>query len=405
MPARTQSSYAQVLRDPRLSLLLAGDAASKVGDGMLVVALPVQTLHSHGSLHPAVAISLVEAAPFALSIPLSFVVGLGRRRFDPGRLLGVDCLLRAAVFGCLGVAATAGRLGITSLLLALLVGSTVRVLGVTGRRLLVTGLAGPDGRFAANGLLGFSDNVAASAAGPALGGLLTAAFGPGLVLLVDGLTYLPLLLAVVVARRAQPAAVVESTATPMVSGLAIMRRIPFARRMFAVLFWFFVFYGPVEVALPLLTRGPLHAGGAALGEIWTAFGIGTIVGALLTSELRRLPQIPLVVAMIALWGGALAVVAVAPSVLVAAVSFAAGGLFWAPFTAVVYSLLQARLTADEQQPVLTLWSAGAAVTAPIGLLLAGPLVQVVGPRGSLLLSAALTIALVPGALAALRDHA
>ena len=158
---------------------------------------------------------------------------------------------------------------------------------------------------------------------------------------------------------------------------------------------------PVEVALPLLVRGPLDASGSALGELWTSFGIGALIGALATNQLRRLPQTTLLVAIIAAWAGCVGVLASAPNVAVAATAFAVGGLIYAPFTPVAYSLVQSRLGPDQQQPVITLWAAGSAVAAPIGLVIAGPLVQLTGVRGGLLTSAALTLALVPAAAHAL----
>ncbi|HEY3750533.1 MAG TPA: hypothetical protein VGL80_15165 [Pseudonocardiaceae bacterium] len=57
--------------------------------------------------------------------------------------------------------------------------------------------------------------------------------------------------------------------------------------------------------------------------------------------------------------------------------------------------MQSVLSPDEQQPVLTLWPAGAALAAPVGLAPAGPLVQGVGVTGDLVVSGLLTIALVP----------
>jgi hypothetical protein len=56
--------------------------------------------------------------------------------------------------------------------------------------------------------------------------------------------------------------------------------------------------------------------------------------------------------------------------------------------------VQSVLSPDEQQPVLTLWPAGAALAAPVGLAPAGPLVQGVGVTDGLGVSALLTIALV-----------
>jgi hypothetical protein len=91
-----------------------------------------------------------------------------------------------------------------------------------------------------------------------------------------------------------------------------------------------------------------------------------------------------------------------PSVPFAVVAFFFGGLIYAPFTPVVYTFVQSVLQPDEQQPVITLWSAGSVLAAPIGLALSGPLVESVGPEVGLAVSALLTIALAP--LAGVRLH-
>jgi MFS family permease len=232
-----------------------------------------------------------------------------------------------------------------------------------------------------------------------LGGILVSTTSPAVVLLVDGISFLALLVIGLTAIPGESKSAVD-TETP--AGLHILRRVPIAAWLLAVVFLFNLFYMPVEVALPLLVRGPLHASGTALGVIWTGFGIGALIGALSTNQLRRLPHIAVLVAIIAGWGGCVVLLAAAHSVAVAAIALAIGGLIYAPFTPVVYSLVQGALDPDQQQPVLTVWAAGSAVAAPIGLVLAGPLVQFTGIRGGLIASAALTLALVPAAARALR---
>ncbi len=102
-----ERSYLQVLRNRRLAVLLGGDVMSKIGDGMVIVALPLQTLRIHDGLNPAIAISLIEAAPYTLAVAVSLFFGLGRRRFRPRALMLTDCVLRFAVFTGVAVLALA----------------------------------------------------------------------------------------------------------------------------------------------------------------------------------------------------------------------------------------------------------------------------------------------------------
>src|SRR5919202_1530043 len=135
-------SYREVLRHRGVAGLLLGDLLANAGTGMIIVAMPVQTLSIHGSVPAAIAIGLVEAAPFVLSTVLALAIGLGL---------------------------VAGLLG----------GATFRMAGSSSRRLLATSMAGETGRFAVNGLLGLNATFALYIVGPVLGGVIVATTSAG----------------------------------------------------------------------------------------------------------------------------------------------------------------------------------------------------------------------------------
>jgi membrane associated rhomboid family serine protease len=64
------------------------------------------------------------------------------------------------------------------------------------------------------------------------------------------------------------------------------------------------------------------------------------------------------------------------SLIAAIIVFGLGGLVWAPFTPVAYSFLQSGLASHEQQQVVTLWTTGSMVAAPLGLAEHGMRLQV-----------------------------
>src|SRR5262249_2643960 len=144
-----------------------------------------------------IAIGLVEAAPFLLSTVVAAAIGLGRVRVPPRTLLVADCVLRALTFTALGVLAITGRLALPVLVGGLLFGSMFRLAGASSRRLLATSLAGEDGRFGVNGLLGLNATFALYIVGPVLGGVVVATASAGVALLCDAAGALVLLVAVV----------------------------------------------------------------------------------------------------------------------------------------------------------------------------------------------------------------
>lgn len=392
---KTQNrSYREVLRNRRVAALLLGDLLSYMGMGMVIVAMPIQTMRIHGSLSPAMSISLVETSQFVLATVLALALSLGRLRVPPRALLMADCALRPSVFVLLAILSLTDELTLPVLVGGLLVGSVFRLTGSSSRRLLATGMAAQEDLFAVNGLLGVNSNFALYVVGPIVGGLVTAVWGPGAALLCDAFGSLLLLTVVVLWVPGQPSA--KSTAgDSTAAGWRILQSQPLVARLFAVVFLFNFLYMPVEVALPLLVRGPLGAGSTGLGLLWSAFGAGAFLGALGTNYARRMHPRILLVLVIALWSLCPLALAGAGNLTVAAVAFALGGLVWAPFTPVVFSFVQSELRDDEQQPVVTLWVAGSTVAAPLGLAVGGPLVDLSGTRGSLALSGVLTLLLVP----------
>ena len=74
-------------------------------------------------------------------------------------------------------------------------------------------------------------------------------------------------------------------------------------------------------------------------------------------------------------------------------------------TPVAYSFLQSGLEPHEQQQVVTLWTTGSMVAAPLGLMVGGPLIELAGTSGGLVLSGVLTLLLLPiAALAVLKTQ-
>ncbi|HEU5472575.1 MAG TPA: MFS transporter [Actinophytocola sp.] len=389
-------SYREVLRDRRVAGLLLGDLLASAGTGMIIVAMPVQTLAIHGSVPPAIAIGLVEAAPFVLSTVLALAIGQGWVRVPPRTLLIADCVLRSLTFATLGVLGVTERLTLPVLIAGLLFGSTFRLAGSSSRRLLATAIAGDAGRFAVNGLLGMNATFALYIVGPVLGGVIVAATSPGVALFFDAGGALILLVAVLAAvRRSVPDPTAPDRPTARESGWRILRRRPVAARLLAVEFFFNFFYMPVEVALPLYVRGKLDADASALGLMWGALGVGAFIGAALVNQLRNLPQRQVLIAIVGLWAMCPIALALVSDLPLALVVFGLGGLVWAPFTPIAYSFLQSGLEPDEQQQVVTLWTTGATVAAPLGLALGGPLIELAGSTVGLMLSGGLTLLLLP----------
>lgn len=401
--ATDQWSYWRVLRDPRVGVFLLGAVVSQVGDGMIITALPLEALRVAGSVGPAAAVSLVQLAPYILATVLAFGIGLSPVRVPNRALLNADCALRFTLFTGLGVLSVTGHMNLGILVVGLLLGSVLRLLANSSRRVVVTiGMVPPEGRYAANGLLATSNSLALYVVGPVVGGLMATVAQPGVALIADGVSFAALF-AVTMATVPRMSTTQRGQRLPA-SGWRVVRRNPVVLLLFVVVFFFNFLYMPIEVALPLFVRGDLHGRGTGLGLVWSAFGIGALCGSLLMNWLRRLPRHRVLIGIITGWALSVAALSATTSVAAAAVCFAVGGLIYAPFSATCYSYLQSLLVEDEQQPVMTLWTAGATIASPTGLALGGVIVGALGAAHGILLSAILTLLLAPLAALGLRGR-
>jgi MFS family permease len=393
--------YVGVLRNLHLRRLYLGIFVSSIGDGVAVVTVPWLALEVAGTVNRALAVAAAATLAFLPGIPLSLVAGLRRWRIPPRTMLVVDSVFRGALFTLMGVLAVTDHLALGPYLIILAVSSLTRTLVAGARRTAIDQLIRPEQRLAANSLLGTCFQLGQDVLGPAAGGLLIAGPGPGVALLVDGASFAvlgALALALPVAARAEARADTESQGPK----LSVLRSVPrFVLWLIGVTFVFNFLYGPIDVGLPIFVRHSLGEGSTLYGQMFTVFGVGSLIGSLAVGGLRResIVQWIMVLSIIG-WGGAALLLATASTPAMALLAFGLGGLLYGPSTAAVVSAIQGATPVAEQGPVMSIWAAVAIGALPLGTAVGGPLVAGLGTRGTFALSASLTLALGAITLAA-----
>lgn len=150
-----------------------------------------------------------------------------------------------------------------------------------------------------------------------------------------------------------------------------------------------------QVLLPLMARFSFHGGPGTYAALTSAMGAGAIVGALAVGTRKRVPPAFLSGAAL-VFGGALAVAALAPTLDLELIALALTGLASVTFAASVNSALQLGAKPSMRGRVMSLYSVVFLGSTPIG----GPLMSLIaghaGPRTSMLVgaAAALTAGLV-----------
>ena len=379
-------------------LLVASGSASLLADGLWLVALVWQVIGMGGS---PTDLSLVAAATSLGLVMAVLLGGVAADRF-PKRavLIGVE-VVRTAVPVVTGVLALAGGLQLWQLAtLAFVVGAAGGFYYPTWSA-VVPVLLPPDELLAANGIEGMLRPLAQQAAGPALAGLLVAAFSPQVALLGAGVVYLVALLPLMAMRPvARPGPEVDdaqpSVRRQLAEGFTYLFRTGwlFATLAFATLY-VLVVMGPIEVLLPFAIRDRVGAGPAALSLVLAAYGVGSAAGALLVASVR-LPRRYLTV-MLLCWGlGALPLAAFGLSTLlwVMVVASLVVGITDAAAMVIWGTLLQRRVPAHLLGRVSSLDFFVSLALMPVSMALAGPVGERVGIPATFVVAA-----LVPPVLA------
>jgi MFS family permease len=291
------------LRHREFRLLWAGLSVSLVGDGLWLVALAWQVIELGGG---PLQLSLVTTVFSVGLVGCILLGGVVADRFSRRRIMLATDAARAAATVTLGVLSVTGTLELWHLMAGVLVIGAAEAFFVPAFTALVPQLVPEDELLAANGLEGVIRPLALYASGPALGGLLVAATGPGPAMLTNGLTYVVSVACLAAMRhvpspRAAEAAPATSTLTELVEGWRYVRgeRWLWSTLLFAMVAVLFI-VGPIEVLLPFAVQEQIGGGSSEYGLLLAAYGIGSGIGALVVSS-RPLPRRYLTT-MLFMWG-------------------------------------------------------------------------------------------------------
>jgi Major Facilitator Superfamily len=392
-PAVLPLTYRQALTNRRFRLFTIGFGVSSLGDGMSALAVAWLAIEISSPDNRGLVVGAAVAAytlPGAAGILLRRVLG----PLDSGRLLLLNCGLRAACLGTIALLAVLGRLEVASYVVLLAGSALLASWGTAARYALVAETLEEPMRLGGNALLGTLLN-AGIIAGPAAAGFLTAATGAAAVLALDALSWLVYAGCVVLAHEPGASLVPEPAESAVTQGgLRMILRDRTLLGLLVLTLAFYFFYGPVEVALPIFVKEDLHGSAAVLGAFWTCFGVGAVTGGFAFGTIRRAPLFATALVIIVGWGATLAVIPFA-SVPLGIAAFTLGGLIWAPYPTLVTTFLQQQASGRALTTLSAAWTSATMLATPLGTAIGGPLVAGTGAGQTLLVSALATLAMVP----------
>ena len=281
---------------------------SLLGDGVYLVAVAWQVYELSNVPTALSVVGVAWTVPMAVFLLAGGVVS---DRFDRRWVMIAADALRALAVTAIGVLSVTGAVELWHIVaLAALFGTGEAFFGpafsaivpqIVPRHLLVE----------ANSLDQFVRPFAFQLVGPALGGWLVAAFGPGPAFLLDGVSFVVSILAVaLIAPRALERASegASSAAAELREGFRFVRAHAWLwGTLLSAAIFLLAYWGPVEVLLPFLVRNDLGGGADAFGLVLGFGGIGSILAALLIGQ-RGLPRRHVTFMYVAWAAGALGLV-------------------------------------------------------------------------------------------------
>lgn len=335
----------------------------------------------------------VAAVQAAAMLPMFLFVlpgGTFADLLDRRRLLIGAMVWMVASSGALGALTVAGAVTAPLLLVFTALLAAGSAVGVPAWQSLLPEVVGRDELPGAIALGSLSVNLARSV-GPALGGVIVAAAGPGAAFLLNAASFVAIL--AVLARWRRPSAAGPLPAERVLNAMRTgLRYVGHAPRLLSVLVRssaFIVCGGALWALLPLLARRDFGLSAAGYGALLGVFGAGAVTAATINPRFRRTISTDLLATLSALaFAAALAGVAAAPHVGWVAAAMYAGGGAW-------LTLLSGFQIAA--QTVLPAWVRGRALAAyllvffgsmGVGSLIWGAVASAAGLRPALGIAAA-----------------
>jgi len=395
-------TFASLRQHRNYRLWFGGQLVSLSGTWMQDTALPWLILERTNSSVQVGLLLFCRYLPFTL---FALFAGAVADRVDNRRFLMFDqaaAMVVAAALAC--VALLDGPLVLIYVLAVL--GGTAVVFESPNRQALAFQLVGRAELHNAVALNSSLQN-AGRVVGPAIAGVVIAAFGVGACFALNAVSFLAVLAALWFMRvdemvRLDRPEHPESSVRAIREGIAYAWRSPGVRVLVLTVAVVAVVGFNFRVLVPVLTGKTLEAGPHVLGILFTCFGLGALVGALVAASAER-PRWRRLIGGLGGLGVAMLALALVPTVLTSAVLLGVIGVCFALWSATAQTILQ--LTAPDRMRgrMISLYTFLFGGLAPVGGLLSGWLAAVGGTRLAFLVAGVSAVAIAVYAAYRIRE--
>jgi len=372
-------TFRSLRRHHNYRLFFAGQLVSLAGSWMQNVALAWLVLSISRTPLAVAALLFCRFAPFTV---FGLFAGSIVDRLDTRRLVVWTQAAAMTVSAALAVVTLTGTATLPIVFVLATLGGITLVLDAPGRQSLTFEMVGPrelPNAVALNsGLLNASRVI-----GPALAGVLIATAGVGICFLVNTLSFVAVLAALLAMREDELYPVKHDRSVTVLAGtregLAFAWRNRQVRAVLAVVTCVGLVGFNFNTLVPLLASDTLHVDARTFGLLSAAFGVGAFAGALATASLTRAT---FRVFRIGTLGFSLLLLALAPvhDARLAGILLVGIGASFTLFAANANALVQLAAPDHLRGRLIALYLFAFVGLAPLGALLSGTLVQIGGTK-------------------------
>ncbi len=382
-----------LLRDPNVAKLFVAYLVSYTGTAMAPIAMAFGVLELTGKASDA---SFVIAAPTLASIFVLLLGGVVADRTSRHRVIYTAEFVAMASQFTMAWLFLSGAATVPLLTLFMLVNGVAIAFHAPAATGLIIQLVDEKDLQAANALLGTARNGAV-AVGAALGGILVALVGAGGTLLIDAVSFgLSAMLVFTLVPRAQQATEAASILEDLRLG---WQEFTSHTWLWTIVLQFSLIVAAGEAVFGLL--GPAVAreqmgGSVDWGFIASGFGVGTLLGGVISMRLRPKHPMRFATFMVFFFCGVDLMLAIPANVWVITIAAIVAGTTGQIFAVLWYTTLQKKVPGNMLSRVSAYDHLGSIALAPLGIVAGGYLFEALGYRTTLLIAAATVV--IPTAL-------
>ena len=390
-PGTERAGAFRSLRNRNYRLWAAGALVSNVGTWMQRTAQDWLVL-AELTPHNATAVGIVMALQFGPSLVLLPLTGWTADRIDRRKLLLVTQGAMGVLALALGLLTVLGIVQLWHVYAFALLLGCITAFDAPARQAFATDLVGT--RDLANAVaLNSMSFQAGRMIGPAVAGVLIAAFGTGWSFLFNAVSFAGVIAALARLNASElhraPASTHERGS--LLDGLRYVWHRDDLKTVLAMLFLVATFGLNFPIFISTMAVSVFHVDANAFGLLSSMLAVGSVIGALLSAR-RSGPRMPLLIGGAALFGAGCAVAAVMPGYASFAVVLVLIGLASQTFMIGANSTVQIASDPSLRGRVMAIYLAISLGSTPLGAPIVGWVADFFGPRWALGVAAAAGLA-------------